>query len=510
MDFFNTDLVRPLHIAENIFLEVLLTNFTLTRSDGAQGVELRVSFRKDSPAVWNREGRGTIKNRMRSNLDGKVCGYKQQLDSILLSGKAGTFSPDDPEFLWRWASAGTLPIISLGDSSYYCFFYRDIFPIGWNIANGATDTSAELLDPLQALERELGEELVVASPTKGARYVLRPSEDQSLDRAAFGNFRRLWKERFPAVDLLSYKIDGLAFKWEDGPDRIFVNSDFGKRELSECFVNINSADFGIELDRVARIAITDDFVLCDGEASEGRVLNRPVGLFEVQKFQKAHDDGLKTFVPDKFFYSGLAYDGSQFKQLLEGDLTDDVKSWRSAEIIKAFERAAREETNLGLCPVTNTIVRRHSSYIKKLSSEARDFSKLHTGEVFICFAALDKSLAEHVYDFITQKANKTAFFSPRSLPGHPGLWNEPIYAALRAAKYFVAVATDPEHLRGEWAQFEMLVFHQLHTHKRMTSVVSGFDPRLLPDPLLFCEAITCDGVQDLSDCMQRLGAWLTR
>ncbi len=304
MNFFHTDLIRPLIAAENVFLEVLLSSFTLSRvegAEGAEGVKLEIAFKKDSPAAWNRQGRETVKSRMGANYSVSVDRYKKELDAILLKDERGTFSANDPDFLWRWASAGTLPIISIGDEDYYCFFYRDIFPSGWNIANGATDTRAELLDPLQALERELGEELVVASREKETRYVLKPNEDQSLDQAAFGNFRRLWKEEFPDIDLLSYKTKGLAFTWDVGPDLVEVKTDYGNRDSKNCFVNINAADFGIELDRIARIAITDDVVLCDGECSEGRVLNRPVGLFEVGRFQQEVRMGRAAFSPINSF-----------------------------------------------------------------------------------------------------------------------------------------------------------------------------------------------------------------
>lgn len=68
---------------------------------------------------------------------------------------ANSFLHNDENFPFRYASGGTLPILRMEGQGYYCFFYRDIFPIGWNIANGGCCTREELLNPQMTIEREL-------------------------------------------------------------------------------------------------------------------------------------------------------------------------------------------------------------------------------------------------------------------------------------------------------------------------------------------------------------------
>jgi len=43
--------------------------------------------------------------------------------------------------------------VRIKEEEYYCLFYRDIFPVGWNIANGGSDNNEELLNPLLTIER---------------------------------------------------------------------------------------------------------------------------------------------------------------------------------------------------------------------------------------------------------------------------------------------------------------------------------------------------------------------
>jgi len=62
---------------------------------------------------------------------------------------------------YRWASGGTLPIVRWRGSWWCALFWRDIPPVGWNIANGASETKDEYKNLDQLIARETREELVV-------------------------------------------------------------------------------------------------------------------------------------------------------------------------------------------------------------------------------------------------------------------------------------------------------------------------------------------------------------
>jgi hypothetical protein len=357
MRFARADLVLPLESAENALLEVLLSQFTLRRRRGARGVELEVAFDGTTPSTWNRLGREAVRRRT-PRFERQAALYKEKLDRILLDGRAGRFRHDDPGFLFRWASAGALPIVNLGRKDYYCFFFRDVFPIGWNIANGATESRDELLNPLHALEREIGEELVVLDPVRERRLVLHPDKDALLAHPEPSRFRTRWREQYRGLDITRYGVNRLPLRWEDAPDRVIVRMGRQLRRLQNCFVNINAADFGIELDRIARIPLDDRLVLCDGEVAADRVLNRPVGLFEVSTLQRDLAGGRTAFLPDRFFHGGQAHPGDALSDFLNRDLLRDMRRWRPRRDIDRFARTS-EADRLRLCPVTESIVRRH-------------------------------------------------------------------------------------------------------------------------------------------------------
>lgn len=53
MGIFDSDLIRPLELAENNYLQVLLTRFSLTRR--GSGTELDVRFGAQTPTIWLRQ-----------------------------------------------------------------------------------------------------------------------------------------------------------------------------------------------------------------------------------------------------------------------------------------------------------------------------------------------------------------------------------------------------------------------------------------------------------------------
>lgn len=482
-----SDLVLPLHLAESSFLEVLLSNFSLSRKAGDRGVELRVEFDKDTLATWNRKGRETVQKKT-PNFQQKAARYKTELDRILLKEGVGTFHHDDPGFPFRWASAGALPVLNIGKEEYYCLFYRDVFPIGWNIANGATDTSAELSNPLQTLERELGEELVIVDPIKKKRYVLRPDKDTLLDRPEFAVFREHWREQYPHLDISRFQSAQLPLTWEAGPDRVRLRMDERRRELEGCFVNINAGDFGIELDKIARITVNKRLVLCDGEVTASRALNRPVGLFKVKRVQQEIQAGRTSFTPDFFYRSGEKHPGAELEPFLS-TLLDEISEWRSKPDADRFKNTNSAD-RLKLCPVTDSIIRRHMQRTRRIVSA----HAAEPYEVFVSYAAPDQHLARRVYNAL-RKRNSRVFFAPTNL--QPGMFNQPIYSALQSARVFVGIGTQVEHFERPWPKFEYSAFHMVHLEHldkhdaNIIPFVDRIEAESLPLPLRAFRAIDC-------------------
>jgi hypothetical protein len=142
--------VRPLWMAQNHFLEVLITHFTLLRRKDGHGVELEVHFDQETPAVWSDLGKYDVQN-MIVDFAAEAARYQKELDAFLLNGRDTVYEFNDPHFPFRYASGGTLPIVRMGEKEYYCLFYRDVYPVGWNIANGGCDNIEELLHPVDTI-----------------------------------------------------------------------------------------------------------------------------------------------------------------------------------------------------------------------------------------------------------------------------------------------------------------------------------------------------------------------
>ena len=66
-------------------------------------------------------------------------------------------------------------------------------------------------------------------------------------------------------------------------------------------------DFGIEIDRIAKINIKDSAILCDGEMTQGVLLDRIIGLFPITDFRV--DDIMQSaeYIPEIYFFNGQFY-----------------------------------------------------------------------------------------------------------------------------------------------------------------------------------------------------------
>ena len=221
MDYFANPQILKLDRAESHFLQILLTKFQLRRE--GQGAHLELYFDGETPAIWRRKVKLDLRNAMPDFAD-KSARYQRELDAVLLHQQSDGFDFDDPDYCFRHANGGALPIVRLGRREYYCFFYRDIFPVGWNIANGGSDSRDELIDPGETIERELREELLIWDVRNRRRYVFDWDGGKPLDRPEFEAARRHWAQALQGADPREFTEEKLPLKWYDGPDTLTVRT----------------------------------------------------------------------------------------------------------------------------------------------------------------------------------------------------------------------------------------------------------------------------------------------
>ena len=488
---FDPEFVRPLAQVQNEFLQVLLTKFSLRRQ--GSGVHLDVSFGFDTPAVWLRRGKNHIRQRLD---DERIDRYNAQLESILLQGRKTYHKHDDPEFPFRFGNGGTLPVIRIGGTDYYCLFYREMHPAGWNIANGGADSLSELLDPTATIERELREELIVVEPHQACRYVFAADEGQPADHPDFAIARRIWKEVFRRRNFPDLTEKVIPLKWLPGNDSLTVQfADQPPTRTDNVLININADDFGIEIDRVAKLEVGPEAILCDGELIRARLLNRVVGLFEVQKVNAAIAVGRTEFKPDRIFYSGRDRSSDSIDRVVNDYLHDITRGKVISSDVLADYKRIKEK--FGLCPVTRNVIKRYLLMEDRapVSASSRTADSY---DIFLSFSSEDRNLARKVFTFL-RRAGSRVFFSDETL--HHTNFASAVDQALEVARAFVVVGTRLDRLQKPWVQYEWMSFHNDILSGRkpgntpLLTLVSNVDPHAFPRPLCFRQVITCDPIR---------------
>jgi hypothetical protein len=504
------ELVQPLRLAESEFLQVLLDRFTLERH--GRGTRLSVDFDDDTPAISLRQAKTAIRLATR-DFARRAQRYQDELDAFLLRRAGRRYEFRDPSFRFRYVSGGSLPVIRMGSREYYCLFYRDVPPIGWNIANGGSDSRQELLDPLLIVERELREELIVVDLRHRRRYAFAADVGKPLEHTAFMAARRLWDKRARTLDVSRFEEWQIPLKWIDGPDTLHVRQARGRPHVVErCFLNVNAEDFGIEIDRIAKMKVGDDVILCDGELIGDRLVNAVVGLFEVQRFDASFAGGATEFVPDFFFYDGTRYESHHLSEKISRCIAE-LGPWRSSEEAAAYRRLA---DRFDLCPVTRRIVARYLSMEQQSTVELRSHGTSVSPssgrwDIFISFASEDVALARKVYERLRRTSSGRVFFSEETL--RHSEFGRIIDQALESASCLVAVGTSAQHLQKPWVDYEWRSFHQDILSGRkpdatLCAFVSDVQDEDLPRPLLFRERIRCGGGQSIRTSLTKLARFL--
>jgi hypothetical protein len=429
--------VRKLRLVENQFVQVLITSFRLKRR--TTGVELSVAFDLDAPAITTRPMKAIIQQAV-ANFKEKSQELQERLNDFLLKGKGEVLDHSDASFPFRYASGGVLPIVRWNKRDYYCLFYRDIFPIGWNIANGGCLTREELLNPAMTAQRELTEELVVANRYTRTFGTFADENGRPLPARPQAN-GAIWREVFgDAVHL--FENANIPTKWSAGPDSVKIEIAGEGNRIDNCFVTINAQDFGIEIDKVMKIAPDPDSVFCDGEQTGSFLVNRLVGLFPLDDVEGQIQRDEK-FVPKIFFLSGRTFEEKDFHAIVREELVSSLKDFRSLEEINLFTRAIDNGSHLNLCPVSRQIISRYLQYTNTRSTSS-------SCTVFISYGGADEDIARKLYNELRHVVD--TFFFPEYL--HKDILDRSIDDSLDSAKCLVVVGSSLNNIYRDRCAYE--------------------------------------------------------
>jgi len=341
------------------FLQVLLRQFSI--SNGLDNQVLTIELGGELELVTDTEEREDFHTRIRAN-PGPRDQLMRSLAQVAKQGPGHSSVVDCREWPLRYGNGGVLPVVRVNGTRHLCLFYRETFPTGWNIANGASDNYPEILNPERVLLREFSEELLIVDEAERAFYCFRPGSEPvplSYQTAAI----KAWADRLGRPEYESYAVKDLQVReWIKGEDSVKVT--MGREEClsKNYFLSITPTDNAIEVDRVAYI----DLDLCDHHKmldGEGLSVGRIVGLFNEDHFVtdllKAKSEEHK-FYPDVFYFEGERFNTPSFEASVDefrSRLRPRPKSGRADQ----REMLAHP---FGLCPVTRAVATHYANWLR--------------------------------------------------------------------------------------------------------------------------------------------------
>lgn len=451
---------RKLRNRHDTFLQALISTFELHREEDG-GLRLKLDLNANTDTIHNPGLRKKVQeqNNKKPTQQSRVKAVLQSFyeDSDILARRFRTEGID-----YRFSNAGVLPIIKIDDESYFCLFYRGVFPVGWNIANGGSNNEHELDEPDSILLREFGEELIIADRKKRLRYVYSPADEKAMTGTLDLALRK-WR-------MHGYMVEPLPIKLLDGPDALSVQHPDRLKESRGFFLSLTHEDSAIELDRVAAIQLPEGAALFDGEYESGLLLNRPIGLFRVERLIMQvstawNSRSRRKFLPDRLFFSGLEREPGELEIILRDEYfpAHRKKGFRTR---KQDIHYRNEKRRFGLCPITRSILARYKTWneradaIEAVSRIKDKTTKKASKEynLFISYKHENEEMAFRVEEYFKARG-WNPFCSGRSIPevGESNYRAE-IDKALDQSEALIVIATQAEHLSSGWLYYEWSSF----------------------------------------------------
>ena len=484
------------------FIQVLVDEFILSRNEAGISLEFGIDNRKMS--IRDPRARRDLSNFIKDHSKEGARYLEQQLSNFNSDKNTLSYRFECPRNPFRYANGGVLPIIQIDQDYYFCLFYRAIFPVGWNIANGASNDIDDIRNPSRIIHREFSEEFIIADHKEGILYIFDAYNDETM-RGTQELALDLWSKELKNPGLKDYKREPIPLKWIEGHDTVKCRYGSAYHTHDGFFVNVTPEDNAIEVDKIALINLMGEFSFYDGEVefnkkteagSEGILLDRPIGFFKVDEFLKAQDS--KKFVPDFFYHSGKRYnEWSQFQEVLERDYFPRHRAMgiRPDKLHKSYELAVRNHTEFNLCPITRAVINKYADWkdneetsLERLQITAEPKPEISSEEkpfqIFISFNSKDQALAELLYDFLRDKGYEV-FCSSKSIQLLGiSAYQKAIDKALISSKCMIVIGSEPDSFDSGWVEYEWGSFLMLINSRRkegeIFTLTQNMDPRDLP------------------------------
>lgn len=218
----------------------------------------------------------------------------------------GEFGEKTP---FRWASGGFLPIVSFRDRYWAALFFRDISPVGLNVANGGSETKEEAKDLHRLIGREFSEEVIIVNtrPTPGSELYQNTLVAFSPDPSAQSPIAKYISPEFAKKHVeLRYKHDHISIEMSDfhrreisplrTPFQVNVTYHYPDlrtattTEIRNVVYSVNAIDFAIEVIWLCTFKLHDGEYIIDGEYHLGReiLIRRPAVLLDMDYLRQVY------------------------------------------------------------------------------------------------------------------------------------------------------------------------------------------------------------------------------
>ena len=316
----------------------LLSNQKTNRQQDVNTVKIDLTSSK--LAIINNEGKMFLKtlydgdNNQRITMkNNNMVTFDMLKSDRLYSENKSLVSAD---VFYRWGSAGVLPIIEWKNEKWIAFVYRDIYPKGWNLPLGATESELEKGRPGITAIRELLEEIIISenNPLEYAdgnvlhRAFRRELYHPLLNSIASEVNYRASKRQFyqQQNDIISQTY---TFNFEEHYDNSIIDcidehtsmqievTDHNRKNLMErnlstnCFVVVDCFEQAIECIKPVSFSIDERNELRMGEVDyvEEKWINNPVILIKYEKLKEYFSESIKYNCKDnQDFGEGLYLD----------------------------------------------------------------------------------------------------------------------------------------------------------------------------------------------------------